>query len=241
MLDSRVGSSWTTASLGRSVRAGRGGLAGGALSGCSGPGVLALMSLDDRLQAGHPLFDGLHAVPECLHVCAEGSDLTFEIVAERTQLRTELSSERAAELAPQVADLLLHPEHLRLDADQQRDPDCQHRNPDARAFAPPSAAPAVSLADHGRSVERGWWPGNLLRWGVLRWILHRRGLVDVLAERGWTTPATLGRWLGLGAANLTKRHLSPMIAEGVLERLYPERVNHPEQAYRVKPGRSDDP
>lgn len=64
-------------------------------------------------------------------------------------------------------------------------------------------------------------------------------IVDVLAERGWTTPATLARWLGLGAANLTKRHLSPMVAEGVLERRYPKRVNHPEQSYRVRPAPLD--
>ena len=83
---------------------------------------------------------------------------------------------------------------------------------------------------YGRLAALGRWPGR----ESLRPLI-----VDVLAERGWTTPATLARWLGLGAANLTRRHLSPMVAEGVLERRSPKRVNHPEQSCRVKPAPCD--
>ena len=60
-------------------------------------------------------------------------------------------------------------------------------------------------------------------------------IVDMVPERGSTTPTTPRRWLGLGPDDLTGRCLSPMGAEGVPESRYPTRVNHPDQAYRVKP------
>lgn len=59
-------------------------------------------------------------------------------------------------------------------------------------------------------------------------------IVDILKVRGWTTSADLALILGVGSRNLTRRHLVPLVEAGVLERLYPERVRHPEQAYRVR-------
>ena len=73
--------------------------------------------------------------------------------------------------------------------------------------------------------------------GAHRLVERGVAVVDRLRECGEFS----SRWLHdeCGAANLTKRHLSPMVAEGVLERRYPERVNHPEQSYRVKPATPD--
>ena len=86
---------------------------------------------------------------------------------------------------------------------------------------------------YGRIVALGPRP----RTHVLRPVI-----VAILRHRGSTTPAELGELLQMDPANLTKRHLSPMVGEGVLKRLHPEVVNHPAQAYRprtVRSGNSD--
>lgn len=44
-------------------------------------------------------------------------------------------------------------------------------------------------------------------------------------------PAELGAILGIRADNLTKRHLTEMVAEGRLRRLFPDEPTHPSQAY----------
>lgn len=44
-------------------------------------------------------------------------------------------------------------------------------------------------------------------------------------------PAELGAILGIRADNLTKRHLTEMVAEGRLRRLFPDEPTHPNQAY----------
>ena len=55
------------------------------------------------------------------------------------------------------------------------------------------------------------------------------------AVREWTTPAELADWLGLSRRNLTGRHLGPMTDQGLLERRYPNRKRHRDQAYRTPP------
>lgn len=46
------------------------------------------------------------------------------------------------------------------------------------------------------------------------------------------TSEKLGFLLHMDAANLAKRHLSPLVDEGAVERTIPDRINHPDQAYR---------
>jgi len=53
------------------------------------------------------------------------------------------------------------------------------------------------------------------------------------AEREWTTPLSLAEQLVFSPAKLTERHLAPMVAEGRLQRRYPDNPSHPEQAYRA--------
>jgi ATP-dependent DNA helicase RecG len=59
-------------------------------------------------------------------------------------------------------------------------------------------------------------------------------LRDVIASLcSWRPlkPAELGSILGIRADNLTKRHLTEMVAEGRLRRLFPGEPTHPNQAY----------
>ena len=82
---------------------------------------------------------------------------------------------------------------------------------------------------YGRIVALGPRP----RKHVLRPVI-----VAMLRHRGWTTPAELGELLNMDPANLTKRHLTPLVAEEILERRHPDAVNHPVQAYRARPLRA---
>ena len=102
-----------------------------------------------------------------------------------------------------------------------------------------SAAPAPAPASDRRSAALEELPWHLQkRIGALRPKTRKTVLwpliVDIIKERGWTTSADLALLLGVGVRNLTRRHLVPLVEAGVLERRYPERATHPEQAYRVK-------
>ena len=70
--------------------------------------------------------------------------------------------------------------------------------------------------------------GKRPRRAALRYTIWR-----ILKERGSATSETLGLLLQMDPANLAKRHLSPLVEEGVLERTIPDRITHPEQAYRA--------
>ena len=59
-------------------------------------------------------------------------------------------------------------------------------------------------------------------------------IVRIVKERGPTTSADLALILGLEPRNLMRRHVGPMVKKGLLARLYPDRLRHPKQAYRVK-------
>ncbi len=61
----------------------------------------------------------------------------------------------------------------------------------------------------------------------------RQVILAVCAAREWVQPAELARWLGVGASNLTKRHLGPLTNQGLLERRYPDAPRHRLQAYRT--------
>ena len=54
----------------------------------------------------------------------------------------------------------------------------------------------------------------------------------ILNECGEQTSEQLGLLLEIDPANLAKRHLSPLVDEGALERTIPDQIRHPEQAYR---------
>ena len=69
--------------------------------------------------------------------------------------------------------------------------------------------------------------GRRPRKAALRFTIWR-----ILNECGPADADRLGLLLGMDAANLAKRHLSPLVEEGAVERTIPERLNHPEQAYR---------
>lgn len=69
--------------------------------------------------------------------------------------------------------------------------------------------------------------GERPRKAALRYVIWR-----ILNECGETTSENLGLLLHVDAANLAKRHLSPLVEEGALERTIPDRLNHPDQAYR---------
>lgn len=62
---------------------------------------------------------------------------------------------------------------------------------------------------------------------MLRYTIWR-----ILNECGEQTSEELGLLLEMDPANLSKRHLSPLVEQGVVERAIPDRINHPEQAYR---------
>ena len=75
--------------------------------------------------------------------------------------------------------------------------------------------------------------GQILRLGKrprkawLRYTVWR-----ILNECGERTSEDLGLLLQIDPANLAKRHLSPLVEEGALERTIPDQIRHPEQAYR---------
>lgn len=75
--------------------------------------------------------------------------------------------------------------------------------------------------------------GQILRLGKrprkakLRYTVWR-----ILNERGASTSDDLGLLLEMDPDNLVRRHLSPLVEEGAVQRTVPERINHPKQAYR---------
>lgn len=72
--------------------------------------------------------------------------------------------------------------------------------------------------------------GERPRKAALRYVIWR-----ILNECGETTSEKLGLLLHVDAANVAKRHLSPLVKEGAVERTVPDRINHPDQAYRSTP------
>jgi ATP-dependent DNA helicase RecG len=61
-----------------------------------------------------------------------------------------------------------------------------------------------------------------------------RQVIGLLCSDQWRSGAWLAQFLSYKPGNLANRHLGPMVKEGMLERRFPEKPNHPEQAYRVR-------
>jgi predicted ArsR family transcriptional regulator len=60
--------------------------------------------------------------------------------------------------------------------------------------------------------------------------LMRKLIIELCDERYWTAPE-LAEWLNRSADNLRQRFLMQLVAEGLLERRYPNEPNRPDQAY----------
>jgi ATP-dependent DNA helicase RecG len=60
-----------------------------------------------------------------------------------------------------------------------------------------------------------------------------RAAIEALCRWRPLSAEELGQILRVSAHNLSKRHLSPMVAAGRLVRTHPEHPNHPAQAYRA--------
>ena len=109
--------------------------------------------------------------------------------------------------------------------------------PDSAGSAPADSSPvpglppgrrADALAKLSKSLRNEILGlGKRPRKGALRLAIWR-----ILNECGPADADFLGLLLGMDAANLAKRHLSPLVDHTVLARTIPDRINHPEQAYR---------
>ena len=103
--------------------------------------------------------------------------------------------------------------------------------PDSASPAPdvPPGPRADALAKLSRDLRSHiLMLGKRPRKAELRYTIWR-----ILKECGAQTSKDLGLLLGMDPANLAKRHVSPLIDHGVVERTIPDRINHPEQAYRA--------
>ncbi len=116
-----------------------------------------------------------------------------------------------------------------------RSPDLPEESTPSSAPAEPSPVPGVppgpraeALAELSDNLRvQILTLGKRPRKAALRFTIWR-----TLNERGPATSETLGLLLQIDPENLAKRHLSPLVEEGVLERTIPDRITHPEQAYR---------
>lgn len=112
------------------------------------------------------------------------------------------------------------------------------RSPDQNHPVQPSSDRGEHDSDRGeQGSDRKELPPEILtaigRLGTRPRKDKLRAIIEAIcACRAWTTPAELAQWLGLRPDKLTERHLSPMIAEGRLERRFPDVPTHERQAYR---------
>ena len=79
----------------------------------------------------------------------------------------------------------------------------------------------------------------LSRWGLQRMpgklpALKMQELIKTLCGERWVTLAELGPLLNRDTKALQDQYLTPLLAAGQLELKYPEKKNHPAQAYRTK-------
>lgn len=106
------------------------------------------------------------------------------------------------------------------------DPDAQGLEPGTQGSAPDVTSLIATLPDDLRL--------ELTRLGPKPAAPRlRKVLLDLCALRWWT-PRELVAVLGLkDAANLSRKHLWPLVTEGKLERRHPDNPAHPQQAYRA--------
>jgi len=62
----------------------------------------------------------------------------------------------------------------------------------------------------------------------------RQAILRLCADQ-WRAVAWLAALLQFEPRNLSDRHLTPMLKDGLLERRFPDIPSHPEQAYRSMP------
>ena len=114
---------------------------------------------------------------------------------------------------------------LRADT-QGFDPNAQGLEPGTQGSAPDVTSLIAALPDDLRLELTRLGPKP----GAPR---LRKVLLDLCAMRWWT-PRELVAVLGLkDAANLSRKHLWPLVTEGKLERRHPDNPAHPQQAYRA--------
>jgi len=106
------------------------------------------------------------------------------------------------------------------------DPDAQGLEPGTQGSAPDVTSLIAALPDDLRL--------ELTRLGPKPAAPRlRKVLLDLCALRWWT-PRELVAVLGLkDAANLSRKHLWPLVTDGKLERRHPDNPAHPQQAYRA--------
>ncbi len=119
------------------------------------------------------------------------------------------------------------PEPAREDPPDQGSKESAPADPSPVPGLPPGkrADALAKLSKNLRSQILGL--GRRPRKASLRFTIWR-----ILNECGPADADRLGLLLGMDAANLAKRHLSPLVEHTVLERTIPDRINHPDQAYR---------
>jgi len=61
----------------------------------------------------------------------------------------------------------------------------------------------------------------------------RQAILQLCSDQ-WRSVAWLAATLKLQPRNLSDRHLTPMLKDGLLERRFPDIPSHPDQAYRAK-------
>ena len=113
------------------------------------------------------------------------------------------------------------------------------RKQPASEARPPAASPSPApAAPTGKRAEALAKLSNNLRVHILtlgkrpRKAHLRYTLWRILNERGEATAEDLGLLLDMDPTNLARRHLGPLVEEGVLKRTFPDRITHPEQAYQ---------
>ncbi len=62
-----------------------------------------------------------------------------------------------------------------------------------------------------------------------------RPIIHLICDQGkWVTSAELARFLNIGQSKLTAGYITPMMHSGELESRFPDKPNHPRQAYRTR-------
>ncbi len=134
----------------------------------------------------------------------------------------------------------LGPDRQELGPDRQElGPDRQELGSDRQEFVAPTPSSDLQgqpMADRRELLAQ--LPNALVqdmtrlgarpRQDALRSVIRRLCTVREL------TAVELGGLLDIRPDNLTRRHLSPMVERGELERRYPDAPSHPEQAYRAR-------
>ena len=148
-----------------------------------------------------------------------GGNLTLDR-AERGSDRGERGSDRGA---PGLDRVELGPDRVELGPDRGGlAPDREEVGPDRGELPPAVRAAIAGLGQRPRNEPL-------------------REVIELICAVRPHTPAELARLLDMRQDKLTERHLSPMVRESRLERLYPDTPTHQAQAYRSTHAQGDLP